>query len=117
MGHLPTDDLSAVGVDHDGQVQMTNAGGHVGDIGNPKFVRFLGREVTIHEIRSRSPAVTCHSRSGSFSSAYSFEAHVFHESSHSLFADVNTFGLQSGVDTRRPVGPSRLLVYLPDSFG
>jgi len=39
VGHFPADDLSAVGIDHDGQVQVSFLRRHIGDVSDPEFIR------------------------------------------------------------------------------
>jgi hypothetical protein len=107
----------AICIENDGQVQIPFLCWHVGDVCHPELIRTRSGKVSIHEVGNGSPPVVSDGRRRPLSAAYASEARLFHEPSHALFADADAVGLQSGVDARRPVRASRLVVYLSDSLG
>jgi hypothetical protein len=51
VGHGPAHDPSAVGVDHDGQIEPALPGAVLGDVSDPQSVRPVRGEVTLDKVR------------------------------------------------------------------
>jgi hypothetical protein len=54
VGHGPSDDPAAEGVEHDGDVEEAGSSRYVGDIRHPELVRGGGGEVAVDEVGSRT---------------------------------------------------------------
>lgn len=52
VGHRPSDNPAAEGVEHDGEIEETGSRGNVGNIGHPEPVRGFGHEVAVDEVGS-----------------------------------------------------------------
>ena len=47
MSHCPADDASGPHIQHDGEIQETRPGRHIGDVGDPESIRTLGAEAPV----------------------------------------------------------------------
>ena len=53
IGHRPTNDFPAPGIQNDSQIEETARRRHEGDVGDPELVRLRCHEVAVHQVRRR----------------------------------------------------------------
>jgi hypothetical protein len=112
--HCPADNSPTEGVEHDCEVEESGLGRHVGDVSHPQLVGTFRRKIAIYEVWNRMTSTSLNRRRGPFSPTYPAKTGLFHQTSDSIFANGVAFGLKRCVNPRGPVGPSRLVVDLPD---
>lgn len=105
--HRPTDDATAPGVNHDGEVETPGPHRNVRDIGNPELVTLFDREVPIDEIgRGTSVAITLR-RTDPLAATHPHQGHRAHQASDALAPDTNFERRELGVHARCAVRPAR----------
>ena len=108
--HRPPDDASAEGIHTHGQVEKTRSRWHVGDVGHPEFVRSLGGEVALDEIRRARRLTASYRCTRAFAAADTFHACCSHQTSDSLARDGLASLFLLGMDARCSVGAIALRV-------
>jgi len=91
IGHCPTNDASAVNVEHDRKEKKTTPGWDVRDIGNPQLVWCACREVAIDQIRRRSSVAIPNSRFEAFSPCGAVNFAFAHQPCNALVAHAQSF--------------------------
>ena len=85
----PSDDTTTPDVDHHGEVEEPFPGRDVGDVGDPKLVRAVGRKVTIDEV-GRGTSVSGPSGCEGFPApGNALQTCVFHQTSDPLSTDMD----------------------------
>jgi hypothetical protein len=99
IGHGPTDDPTAEGIEHHSEVEEARGGGHEGDVGDPELVWRLGREVAVHQVRCRAGFLIAPRRHRATAPvAGSGKAGLAHQARDALAAVPFAQAAQQGVD-------------------
>jgi hypothetical protein len=113
VSHGPADNLAAVRVEDDRQVQPALPGADVGDIAEPLLVGSRRDELPLHQILKLDLLVghRCPTKSPRWTAD---QAGGAHQASDALAGDALLASTQVGMDTRRAVGAVAVLVNGPD---
>ena len=101
---------------HDRQIEEAGPGRHVGDVGDPELVRFLGMKVPVDQIAGRPGPLVAEGRAGTLASADAGNACRFHQPLDPLAADMDALIDQLGLDARCAIGLSGGLVDRRDAI-
>ena len=105
-GHRPADDATAVGIEHDREIQKARPGRNVGDVGDPQQIRRFCREVALDQVR-RLAAVASHRGGDEPAPGHARKTGLRHQSRDTLAADTRALGGKLGVNARHAVGAAR----------
>ena len=114
VGHRPTDNSSAEGIDHHCQVQEPGPCSDIGYIGDPELVRPVGGEITLDQIGRRGFSRLSDRSTNPFPSANTLQARSTHETGHPLAPNSHSFIPQLLMHTRGAIGVSRSQVDVSD---
>ena len=105
VGHGPSDNPAAEGVEHHREVEEAGSRGYVGDVGNSKLVRCRGHEIAVDEIRRWPCLLITPCRGWSTAPvAGPDEADLAHQPGNALARMPLALFAQVSVDTRCTVG-------------
>lgn len=109
VGH-PADDPAAERVDDERDVDHSGLGHHVGEIGDPEFVRGVGGEVPVDEI-PRSGGLVAGDRGAALAgTSDALKPFLTHQSLHGAPGDRDAFAAQMSPDLVGPVGAVAVIV-------
>jgi hypothetical protein len=103
--HRPADDPSAVGIEHDREIEKARPGRNVGDVGYPQSIRGFHREIAVHQVGCL--AATFDGRGHKLASAHAGNAGCRHQPGDALATNAHAFGGKLGMNAGRPVGAAR----------
>ena len=105
MSHCPADDASGPHIQHDGEIQETRPGRHIGDVGDPESIRTLGAEAPVDLVQRAIRLGVCDGRGDELRRRQALQPGRSHEPRHALAPDadpviVSEFGMNAGRTVR-----------------
>src|SRR6516164_10246219 len=100
----PADDPAAERIEYDSEIQEAGCRRDIRDVGNPKLVRAVGGEITVHQVRRRARVAIPPRGDDAAAAADAGNPCRPHQPGNPLLADCPTFGTQLGMNSRRTIG-------------